>query len=121
MANTHTIITVSLFSLAGLTFVIIHFLTIYRNIQHVEDNDDTDTPPPASILYFALVLTFWTSYGFYQNVALRKFGVKTAKSIFLTNPPKGLLRRSDRRLFHHTQVRERTMMGQDDIVIENIE
>ena len=80
LSNTHNIITVSLFTLAGVSILIIHFISIFinREIKEVEDQDDLQ--PPASILYMALVLSFWSSFGFYQNPALRKYGIKTVNS-----------------------------------------
>ena len=84
----------------------------------MEDTDDL--PPPASIIYLALVLTFWNSLGFYQNAALRKFGIKTVKSFFTANSMRGLASGSDQRVFRLNKVRERTRI-EEDIVIEDLE
>ena len=120
LSNTHNIITISLFTLTGCSFVILHFISIFNNrkIKQVEDKDDL--LPPASILYLALVLTFWSSFGFYQNPALRKFGIKTVKSFFTGNNLRGLARISDQRLFRQRKVSERTRIEQD-LVIEDLE
>ena len=66
----------------------------------------------------ALVLSFWSSFGFYQNPALRKYGIKTVKSYFTT---RGLTRGSDQRLFKQRKVIERTRIEEDIVVIEDLE
>ena len=122
LSNTHNIITVSLFTLAGVSILIIHFISIFinREIKEVEDQDDLQ--PPASILYMALVLSFWSSFGFYQNPALRKYGIKTVNSYFATISMRGHARGSNQRLFLQRKVSERTRIEQDIImVIEDLE
>ena len=117
LSNTHNIITVSLFTLAGVSFLIIHFISIANNREIKEVDDQDHLQPPASILYMALVLSFWSSFGFYQNPALRKYGIKTVKSYFTT---RGLTRGSDQRLFKQRKVIERTRI-EDILVIEDLE
>ena len=121
LSNTHNIITISMFTLTGLSFIIIHFISIFNNrkIEQVEDTDDL--PPPASILYLALVLTFWSSFGFYQSPALRKFGIKTVKSNFTVNNLRGLAKITDPRLFRLSKVSERAQDVEQDLVIEDLE
>ena len=87
-------------------------------IKQLEDQDYQQ--PPASILYMALLLTFASSFSFYQNPALRKFGIKTVKSYFTTNSLRGLGRGSDQGLIRLRKVSERTRIEQD-IVIEDLE
>ena len=122
LSNTHNIITVSLFSLSGLSFMVFHFISIFNNrkIHQVEDKDDV--PPPAPIIYLALVVTFWNSLGFFQNPALRKFGIKTVKSFFTTDSMRGLASGSDHRLIRPKKFRERKRTRiEQDLVIEDLE
>ena len=121
LSNPHNIITVVVFSLSGMSFIIFHFISIFnnRNIQQVSDKDDL--LPPASILYFALVLTFWSFFGFCRNPALKKFGIKTVKSYFTTNTLRSLERNSDQRLFQPSKVGERKPLKKDCITVEDIE
>ena len=126
LSNPHNIITVVVFSLSGMSFIIFHFVSIFHNrkinqpgINQVSDKDDL--MPPASILYFALVLTFWSFFGFCRNPALRKFGIKTVKSYFTTSTLRSLAKDSDQRLFQPSKVCERKPLKKDCITVEDIE
>ena len=53
LSNTHNIITVSMLTLSGLSFIIIHFVSIFNNRKIREVENTEDLPPPASIIYLS--------------------------------------------------------------------
>ena len=81
LSNTYNFITILIMLLGGLVFIIIHFLGIFNNrtLKQLAKNDDL---PPFSLIFLALMVTFWNCTSFFRNTALRGFAMKFVKSSF---------------------------------------